>query len=369
MKKKLHFILIVAFLLLISAPFWGMLFYKNEESHEKRVLASFKDIKGIAELNQYVVDNHAFRDKLSGSCLSFYTKVLKESPLPSRTVFGKDGWMFLGNDYVNVYDASLGIMPIWESDVYNVTHNIVDIKSFCDSLGIEFYFVLAPNKASVYTEYLALQPNNLPRFKTYVMDSLEANFGVHILDLADIILEHKNKDQVPLYYQFDSHWNDYGGLLAAQKITQLVAEDVDIDTISLDDFDLKREIRTAEKDREYDLSNTLNMKVSDTFFDVQAKKQINLEDSIILKWGNTPVVTYTSNTLGDSNVKGFFIRDSFFGALKPYMMSVVDEASFFVFFDKWLILDEIKRNGKPDFLMYVIVERNLLRVRYDGEFK
>lgn len=363
MKNKIYYVLIIGFLGLITAPFLGMLFYNNEDTHEKRVLTGIQDVKGISGLNQFVVDNHAFRDKLSGACLSFYVSFLKESPLPSRTVFGKDGWMFLGNDYMNVYDASLGVVPIWSSDVDRATENIATIRDFCDSIGTDFYFVIAPNKATVYPEYLALTPNQSTRFKEYVIDSLKSRFNIETIDLEKLIV--REKSETPLYYKYDSHWNNYGGLLATQEVVKHIADNHSIDTISEDNFHIQKGTKTKEKDREYDLSIMLNLNVSDTYYEITPKKEVDIQDTIIKEWGKTPIVTYTVNKKSDNNLNAFFIRDSFFSALHPIFMSSIHQASMFIFFDKDIMLEEIQRNGKPDFIVCIVVERNISNVLYE----
>ncbi|MDL2215155.1 hypothetical protein LJC00_03100 [Dysgonomonas sp. OttesenSCG-928-M03] len=357
MKNKIYYIFITLFLVVSSAPFWGMLFYANQDTHEKRVLAGIKDVRGISSLNQFIVDNHAFRDKLSDICMSVYVNFFKESPIPEQVVFGKDGWQYLGNSYRNIYNASLGIIPITQSTIEYSCNNINEIKQFCDSLGIDFYFAIAPNKASIYPEHLALTPNKLPRLKSGVMRDLKSNYGIETIDLFQL-LENEKKNTT-LYYKYDSHWNDYGALLATQKIVDHISEKHNIKCIQEDDYLIEKQIRNTEKDREFDLSIMLNMQVSDTYFQVTPKEEVIIQDTIVKKIRETVTQTYAVNKSKPNNTRAFIIRDSFFIAMYPFFISSVNEASLFTYFNKENIIEEIKRVGKPDFLILIPAERNI----------
>jgi len=106
------------------------------------------------------------------------------------------------------------------------------VKSFTayaeqlEQLGIEFYIVICPNKSTVYPEYV---PSNSDWYQsTYtkldqVYETLAAETDLNVIDLREALLEAKETD-FPLYYEYDTHWNNYGGFAAYTEIMKVISE-------------------------------------------------------------------------------------------------------------------------------------------------
>lgn len=357
MNKVYTYIFCVAFTIIISIPFLGMFFHKTEVNSENRKIITFEEVKGLSQLNKYLLDNHALRELMSECYFSFFTNVLKENPAPQLLVFGKNDWYYLVDNSTSVYDKILGVKTIDEGQLDRSCKVVCDIKKFCDSLGVDFYFVIAPNKESIYPEYLPLQPNHILREKEYFIPHLQKNCSVNLLDLEESLLP--EKDSMILYRRNDSHWNGYGGFLATIQILDFIETCSNI-SISFDEssYEIRKE---PLKDMEGDLVNLVKMKTPDEDFSIIRKEPIDIETTIIERTKDTPLIIYTENKDRLEGANAIILRDSFFGnILLPFSHSIY-KGTYITFshFDKQMLLSEIKKQGKTDFILFEVVERHI----------
>ena len=81
--------------------------------------------------------------------------------------------------------------------------------------GINLIFVIAPNKATVYNDYV---PSSVVQSSTtkcdQVVDYLAANSSVKVLDLRRTLRNARASYGDELYYRYDTHWNQNGGFAA-----------------------------------------------------------------------------------------------------------------------------------------------------------
>lgn len=361
--KKIYYGFIILFFLICSAPFWGMSFYKESaEDSENRNLASFpkfsvRHLKSfINEANEYVLDHHAFRSQLSGAYMSFMLDAMHESPVPNNVVLGKDGWYFLGNSNTNTFNESLGIVPVSLATVDMSCFRIQQMKQFCDSLGVGFYFAVAPNKERMYSEYLPLKGNNIPRFKEVMAQRLKEQHGIDVIDMGDYI--YPIKDSVQMYLKTDSHWNNYGGFLAAKKLTDVIGKDYKVNHLGLTDYT----ITPSLLGRNGDQTQILKIHPADNDFAVQPKIPYRIETSQVEATAQSPNIIYADNVMNADAANAFVFRDSFFSAVVTPFSSSLDQSTYVwsSVFDREMIVREIEKTQvKPDFILFEVVERHL----------
>lgn len=348
MKNKIYYIFICVFLFIIITPFWGILLNNDGNNTENRTLTKITNVKGIHSLNQYITDNHGFRELLSNSCIYVYMNLLKESPIPNLVELGKNGFFFLGNKYNDTYSSSLGVAKFKENDVMYAYNNILEVQRFCDEIGVDLYLVIAPNKASIYPEYLKLKPNNTPRLKDKLIKKLEQT-SVNFIDLTPFL--EIQKQQARLYYKYDSHWNDYGALLATKEVVDNISKKHNIKPINESDYTIEKKTYLLE----FDLSKIINVTQADSnYYEVKLKQEILIEEKKHLHR-----MTFFENKSNKNGIKSFVISDSFFTAMFTPYMSSIETASIFKTFASQDIAIEIARVGKPDFILYEVVERNV----------
>src|SRR5262249_33120358 len=95
---------------------------------------------------------------------------------------------------------------------------IVRRRDWARDRGAHFLFVVAPNKSSIYPEFLPDSGRlpNRPSRLDQVLDDLREHTDVEFVDLRPSLLGAKALG--PVYYRFDTHWNDRGLVVAGAAI-------------------------------------------------------------------------------------------------------------------------------------------------------
>jgi alginate O-acetyltransferase complex protein AlgJ len=133
----------------------------------------------------------------------------------SKVVLGRDGWLYLAESI----DEYLGIRRLPRARVQKWLQEFKAKKVFFDSRNIKYLVVIAPNKETVYPEFLPTTIQQI-RNKLYIddlMNALPADSRPSILDLREPLISAKGTGR--LYLQTDSHWNQLGAAIASDAIT------------------------------------------------------------------------------------------------------------------------------------------------------
>ena len=194
---------------------------------EKRALAPYPVLteafdvfsdKFTSSLDAYVNDNFGFR-KLFIRLNNFLDLKLLGTSSNKRVILGNSDFLFG--------------LPDWDSFIHahtkhtdqQVLEAAQKIKALQDRLklrGIEFLFVMAPNKGTIYKEHFRqrgyfLHPVSEGDRWTKALNAA----GVNQLEMVPDIL--KAKSERLIYYKGDHHWNKYAGLIATQRISDALA--------------------------------------------------------------------------------------------------------------------------------------------------
>lgn len=142
--------------------------------------------------------------------------------MASQVITGKDGWLF----YKAIGDGSTlsdyeGINHYSPQGLQRVEKNIMAAKNAVEAKGARFVVMLAPNKESIYSEYM---PKKYKRKTTYtrydqLYDYLEANTSLDVCYPKQSLL--KYKDKYELYYPTDNHWNRQGQFIGVQELMDI----------------------------------------------------------------------------------------------------------------------------------------------------
>ena len=162
----------------------------------------------LADLQQYVNDRFFLRQNLItlDRRLSNLLGVSGEDSV----IAGRDDWLF----FTETLGDYTGIESMTVREQFSAASNIALMEEYCRRNGKDFTFIIAPNKNSLYGEYM---PDYGVRAKTSnakQIHSLLDQLGVPYVDLfaAFEALEE------PLYFAHDSHWNSRGAALGADLI-------------------------------------------------------------------------------------------------------------------------------------------------------
>ncbi len=194
---------VLVFLILIYVPLLNNIFnfHKGREFKGKnRILKSpvFKinDIPGyFQKFNKYYINDFPFRSNLLYINNFLRVKIFGVSPV-DRVMIGRDGWLYIKklNENGREMDYSRSIDKFSSDELALWLKIFRERKEWLGTMGIKMFLVIAPNKSTIYPEFL-------PEYIMGVTSQVRTNqlvkyFGVNssidILDLRTILK--KNKD-------------------------------------------------------------------------------------------------------------------------------------------------------------------------------
>jgi len=161
---------------------------------------------------------------------------------------GKNDFMFLGD----AIDDYTGKSIMSDARLKKFSGMMNERDSWAEENGIKLYLVIAPNKSSVYPDYV---PKKLtPAEKTNadaVVEYLENNSTVEVIDLRQTLIDARDEYGDTLFYKYDTHWNNNGGFVGYSEIMRRINEDVPgTYTLQKSDFEIT-EHETYMKDMAY----------------------------------------------------------------------------------------------------------------------
>jgi hypothetical protein len=236
MKKTLlvveKLVIILIFCTSIYLPFCIGIFEKDADvsNAEKRKLSpcpslpksvqSLKEFPGLFE--KYYADHFGLRSRLT-AYYKFMKYKLGDSPSEHVTI-GKEGWLFLGSirqGYTAHYDPIgdyRNVNLYSQEELHKFAERMTALKSWLNKKGIEYVFVIAPSKHTVYYDKL---PSYLVKIgersaTDQLVEYLRKHTEVSVVDPRQELIHAKNRHQV--YYKTDTHWNHYGANIAQYAI-------------------------------------------------------------------------------------------------------------------------------------------------------
>ncbi len=345
MKKNGGYILfIVLILLACMVPSVGMFFGEEAETGGNEVLTpppSLHDRDGalntsyLTDLSSYAEDNYFLRQQFV-TLWSAINQNLLGTSIADNVLLGRGGWLYFTetlNDYT-------GIDCLSEREIFSAAHNLALMAEYCQSQGAQFLFTIAPNKNSVYPDYMPDVPVfSLRRNADALYDALETD-GTPCLRLSDAF---ESADDI-LYFTQDSHWNSKGAALAADWINAALGQNTgrsyygdafapEADHLS----DLYSMLYPAGKRLETDYKYTGELSFT---YDAPIR---SAKDMTIM-------------TTGQGNGSLLMFRDSFGELLYPYL---ADSFSNALFSRSAAYRLDLIEERQADYVVIELVERNI----------
>ena len=372
---KIPFIVIIgAFLYLIYAPLMMTDFSSQTawSSTEKRRLAELPalDLKPgtlatfPSRFEAYFNDHFGYRNLFIRRYNRIMKKYFAKSPVPN-VLFGKNNWLFFTES--NLIDDFVGADPFTPGELETWRLNLEHKRNWLAKHDIRYLFVVAPNKQTIYPEYLPdyLQKDRGRSRLQQLVAYLKTHSDLSILDLSTALNEEKKRHRV--YYVTDTHWNDRGAYTAYRAIMDRVGrwfpeasvtQNIIIETENvrgpggdlagmLDMADTMSEERPVLKMQPTTCSPEINQAVAD-FRKIPAD-QVR----------SAPLVT----TCDASKLRAVVFRDSFFDSIIPF---IAEDFNRIVYIWKpydHAIMKELIAQQKPQIVIEEMVERLLILVR------
>lgn len=286
--------------------------------------------------------------------LSFLKLEILGGSITPKVDIGKKGWLFLKQEEPdrNTIEQSLGIQQYSPLELKQWTLLFQQRRSWAEKRSIGYVLVFAPNKASVYPEFLRSHYKNKKQVSS--TEHLKAQLdSIYLIDLGEHLRQNKNQGR--LFQRTDTHWNDFGAFLAYQYLIQSLPEPYRDIPLSLANCQ-----QTVVEKPAGDLARLLLMNQKW----VESNPQINLleptsslldEKSKPVSANLRPLVYSNSNAILP---KVFFDHDSYGKYLVPFLAEHFSES---VFLWGWqgFHTDLIKREN-PALIVDQWVERALV---------
>jgi alginate O-acetyltransferase complex protein AlgJ len=366
-RKTLDWLLIGTFCLGLLVPL-GLTHTQSESQLEKRKLAPLPSWQWKrATIKQFPAQFQAFFQDhfgLRGNLVQLHARVeygIRSASHP-KVIVGKQDWLF----YINPQDGnSLEDYrhndPLTAAELQKWKQALEARYAFLKQRGIDYLFIVAPDKHTIYPEYYSDAISKLGDQSR--LDQLMAHMQgspVPILDLRQPLLQYKAQNSGSLlYFKGDTHWNTFGAAIAHTSIIQRLSSK----------YPKLQPIRHRPTDFTWhhshfgDLATMLNLEEQLQDKQVPRLKQTEFDctkEDMANTVSPTPpsFPSFMTSCVGKSQ-RVLIIHDSFFMFLQPYISPYFSN-SFYI----WQRLDpemlgKAVQEYKPQIVLEETVERNL----------
>jgi hypothetical protein len=238
--------LIGLFAVLLLLPLLDMAFHFDPTSppSENRLLAAFPQRPdGVAGLKKFQSGWEAYFNDHFGCrkvLVRWHNKLkwsLFEEKNSRNVLVGTGGWMFASEK--RMVEHFCGSLPFTDRELNDWQKLLERRRDRLAQHGIKYIFVLAPDKHSIYPEYLPAWLKDLGG-RTRVdqfFAHMKAHSTVEVLDLRPALLAAKKT--APVYLKTDTHWNQLGAFIACENVIQTLARHQlpGLVPVALDSFD------------------------------------------------------------------------------------------------------------------------------------
>ena len=357
-------IIVSLFILLICAPPITTLlisrsyisYSENRElvSMPKFVLSSetLKDYP--SQFEKYYNDQFGFRATLQGYLGIIKVKLLHKSTVPT-VILGKQDWLYYNGDYS--FDDFRGLTPYNTQQLELWKNTLENRQLWLAGQGIKYLFVVAPNKQSIYPEYVPdylYKINKRTRFEQ-LLEYLNNHSSIKLMDLRKPLQEAKNNALI--YYKTDTHWTDKGAFIAYANIMNQLS--VRFPELSIID---QSSLIVHQADKERDLSIMLGLsnqqKERNYFISLKTPCATVLNQDIFPQAPKGSILVKGCNK---SKLRAVVFSDSFFPPIEPFLSEHFE--SVFYVWNRYkhdileILIDEIH----PD----IVIEEKVERYLYD----
>ncbi|WCO01499.1 alginate O-acetyltransferase AlgX-related protein [Psychroserpens ponticola] len=339
--------IVLGFILLLIIPNVLMLTDLEDQS-EFSMLTKYPEIDienprgNVTKLKKYYLTHFGLKPTLVNTYLDFKTNTLNENPIQNRVVKGIDDWYFLGNEHNRVLDNTFGIHKYSDIDLFVMKQNLLEFNDYIKSLNIELYFVIVPNKNTVYQEKLPYKVNQRDTPITQFLSTIDDSDDLNILDLRPVLLNSKNESTL-LYHKTDTHWNDIGAHLGYEYVITSISKNINnLNVVPLSEF------KSIDTVRQGDITRMINIYDKESI-----TSYTKPNNSVVINEKNT--YQYKKFKNSNKNSKLLMFRDSFAINWFDYFNESFGETLYLRYtnISKSQITEE-----QPDIVILEVAERN-----------
>ena len=164
----------------------------------------------LQDLSDCIDHRFAFRPEMITANRTVHAALLRDST-EEDVILGKDDWLF----YAQTLHSYEGLDNMTPRETWCAAHILSMVQDYCRKQGAEFLFVSAPNKNTLYGQYM---PGRFPEGEgPSELEALYAALDGESVRAADVLTP-LQKERDILYRKHDSHWTSRGAGLAGDVI-------------------------------------------------------------------------------------------------------------------------------------------------------
>lgn len=237
MIYRINILFAIVFSLMISLHFINLIFNIEPKIKltENRSVASEPKFEGsfsqfVHEYDAYFKDHFGFRNFLVYSSNLFLIKIFNQSST-DKVIIGKNKWLFFAGED-NAFHFKERKISDEELGLYS--ENLKNWELKFKSRNIPFVFFVAPDKQSIYPEFLKAPQSSWESERNYdfIAENFSAEMGDHFINVKQELIKYKQTGK-KLYYKADSHWNDTSAFFVYQLVMKNLHSYSSLRTISI----------------------------------------------------------------------------------------------------------------------------------------
>lgn len=296
-----------------------------------------------SEFEKYFSDRLPYKKILVRFNSSVHYYLFKQS-ISKKVLIGEDDWLFLTSSVNYTYSNS----PVLEDDLEKIACNLQNIKNMLAEKNINFVLLIAPNKETIYPEFLPdyIDISINPTQTDCVIDYIRKNTDISVVypkrDLLDAKLKYPD---LLLYHKLDTHWNNAGAYIACQSLLSNLGKSMpEISSMELQKISFSGS----------DLTNIIGMPIKSGTIDYIITSDTDV-NTVLDEWDYNNSFKYHN----DSKTGTIMVfRDSFSTALAQYLSTEYGTSIYPNINTDINQVDEYN----PDIVVFEFVERQLFNL-------
>ena len=287
-------------------------------------------------------------------------RFFKVSPVPELALLGKADWFFMAG---NEQDSYLGNNRISPAELDSFRLELEFREEFIRRQGGKMYFLVAPVKNNIYTEFqpTTAYPLYSDCWGEQILHHLAQHSSLKTVDLYPMLRE-RRKEKL-LYYKRDNHWTRYGAFLAANMLLSRIHEDFPV--VGPNDPRDYAFLPTTKTVGNVAVMFGNKDLIIDTVLDFAPQSGFKAQDGPKVPYEPIAIFPYpwdyehVKESADTSKPKMLLICDSFGHNIFPYLAEQFRRSV--KIFDSWqyMLNPDIIANEKPDVVIFMPMEANL----------